>query len=99
LITAIDTAECHRKVPFIREGIRNYSYGSRKQHNPLLMADIELENVKDCPDLSRCPQTKTDGVAQTDDGLDDGYLSGGRLVLNLLAIALATVLVGYVSLS
>jgi hypothetical protein len=62
------------------------------------MADIELDNVKDHRDLQGSSHTEINTVDRTDDSLDDEYPSGGKpLILSLLAVGLATVLVGYVS--
>ena len=62
------------------------------------MADIKLDNVQDPQGPQVCLYTDIETDDKANDSLNnDGYPSGLPLVLNLLAIGLATVLVGYVS--
>lgn len=63
------------------------------------MADIELDNLKGDQDPQECLYTGDDAADITEDSLrNDDYPSGVPLVLNVLAVGLATVLIGYVSL-
>ena len=63
------------------------------------MADIELDNLKGDQDPQECLHTGPDAAGITEDSLrNDDYPSGLPLVLNVLAVGLATVLIGYVSL-
>lgn len=63
------------------------------------MADIKLDNVQDPQGPQVCLHTDIETDDKANDSLsNDGYPSGLPLVLNLLAVGLAIVLVGYVSL-
>ena len=63
------------------------------------MADIELDNLKGDHDLQGCLHSGPDAAdIREDSHRNDDYPSGLPLVLNVLAVGLATVLIGYVSL-
>ena len=75
----------------------NHSF-DLKQYQPdilTLMAEPKQDNLKEEQQIpDRRPQSE---VNQIEDSLGNDYVSGAPLLLSLLAVGLATVLVGYVS--